>query len=214
MGGPGGARGERPRGVVPLSVPSLQPTKSAGGAGSLAAPPSPPGLEPWLAAWPHACWLGGTHRRRRRSNPTPHMTCSDPGGATCVPLAVIPVGHQWDYQVMQCIDKDGEGHVKKHGGWVGGWAPSRGGWADSGAMHCWGQGASGLSRGSCFGGKEGGKESRKDGSKEGVSASDWDARPTTSCAVGGRAACPAACTVLGPKALVAPRQLERARDKH
>lgn len=27
---------------------------------------------------------------------------------------VIPVGQQWDFQVMQCIDKDMQGHVHKH----------------------------------------------------------------------------------------------------
>ncbi|KAL4855118.1 Protein-L-isoaspartate(D-aspartate) O-methyltransferase [Chlorella vulgaris] len=27
---------------------------------------------------------------------------------------VIPVGAQWEYQVMQCIDKDAEGRIKKH----------------------------------------------------------------------------------------------------
>ncbi|KAL4421899.1 hypothetical protein ABPG77_005183 [Micractinium sp. CCAP 211/92] len=27
---------------------------------------------------------------------------------------VIPVGPQWEYQVMQCIDKDEHGHIRKH----------------------------------------------------------------------------------------------------
>ena len=27
---------------------------------------------------------------------------------------VIPVGPQWDHQVMQCIDKDASGHVRRH----------------------------------------------------------------------------------------------------
>ena len=27
---------------------------------------------------------------------------------------VIPVGPQWDFQVMQVVDKDQSGHAKKH----------------------------------------------------------------------------------------------------
>ena len=39
-----------------------------------------------------------------------HITCSlKPGGRM-----VIPVGPQWDFQVMQVVDKDQSGHAKKH----------------------------------------------------------------------------------------------------